>query len=103
MKFEWDKEKDRANIRKHGVSFERAKSIFNGPVWSRLDDREEYGETRIVSVGMMDNTVLVVVVHTDRRRTIRIISARFANRWERKRYYEELRRAFDDSIFGGDE
>ena len=89
MKFEWDDEKNQANIRKHGVSFEQAEAIFNGPLWSKVDDRFDYDETRIISIGVMEGTVLLVVVHTDRNEVTRIISARVANRQERKRYYDE--------------
>ena len=46
MRFEWDETKNQANIQKHGVSFETAKRIFDGPVLSRLDERRDYGEDR---------------------------------------------------------
>lgn len=86
MKFEWDEAKNAANLAKHGISFEEAKLIFEGPMLSRIDARFEYGEERRISIGMIEATVAVVVVHTDRSGTTRIISARLANREERKRY-----------------
>ena len=94
MKFEWDETKNRVNIAKHGVSFEQARQIFDGIVWTRIDDRFDYDEARFISIGTLKKATLVVVAHTDRSGAIRIISARPANRTERKRYYEEIRRAF---------
>lgn len=52
MDFEWDEQKNQANIRKHGVSFVTAIRIFDSPVFSRLDDRHDYGEERFMSIGM---------------------------------------------------
>lgn len=51
MTFEWDEDKNRVNIGKHGVSFETAMCIFEGPVLSWIDDRKEYGEVRLRSIG----------------------------------------------------
>ena len=88
--FEWDEAKNKANIAKHGVSFEQAAQMFAQPVLSQTDDRADYGEVRQISLGMIEDTVCLVVVHTDRNGKIRIISARRANRTERKRYEEAL-------------
>ena len=88
--FEWDDDKNQANIEKHGISFEQARQIFHGPIVSWEDRRFSYNETRTISIGMMGKAVLVTVVHTDRSGTTRIISARAASRKERKRYYEEI-------------
>ena len=93
MKFEWDEAKNRANIAKHGVSFEQARQIFDGVVWTRIDDRFDYDEVHFISVGALKKAALVVAAYTDRSGAIRIISARPANRMERKRYYEEIHRA----------
>lgn len=90
--FEWDEVKNRANVEKHGVSFELAKRIFHGPVLSWIDDRNDYPETRYHSIGQIDGLVVLAVVHADRSGRIRIISARTANRRERKRYDEEVRK-----------
>ena len=95
MNFEWDEAKERQNIEKHGVSFEDAKRIFGGFTVDAVDDRFEYGEERIISIGMIDGILILVVVHTDRDGACRIISARQAKRKERKRYDEEIRKAFD--------
>ena len=89
---EWDELKDRANRAKHGIGFEEAVSVFDGPVLSAVDDREDYGEDRWVTVGLLEAVVVIVVVHTDRDGKTRLISARKANRKERRTYYEHLER-----------
>ena len=88
--FEWDQEKDRANRAKHGISFEEAKVIFAGPVLTAPDDRQDYGEERFISYGQIGTLVVVAVVHTSRRKRIRLISARKANLKERQAYYAYL-------------
>ena len=88
MPFEWDEKKNSGNVRKHGISFEQAARIFDGPVLTWTDDREDYGEVRQVSIGKLGGIAIVAVVHTDRRGVTRIISARAASRAER-RFYEE--------------
>lgn len=92
MRFEWNEAKDRANLKKHGISFDEARLIFEGPTLSRVDDRFDYGETRYITVGLIREIVAVVVVHTDRSGVTRIISARLANREERKDYNDHLRK-----------
>ncbi len=95
MRFEWDERKNRANIEKHGISFEQACTIFDGFTVGAVDDRSDYGELREISLGLMQGVAVIVVVHTDRDGTTRIISARQANKYERKRYEEEIRKIFD--------
>ena len=90
MAFEWDVGKNAANLAKHGVEFADASRIFEGPVLERLDDREDYGETRIAAVGVVEGRELFVV-YTMRGETRRIISARKANRHERQAYHQALR------------
>ncbi len=89
--FEWDDEKSQENIEKHGVSFDRAARIFDGFTLCVIDDRFEYGETREISIGLVDGIIYLTVTHTDRDEKIRIISARPATRSERKRYEEAIR------------
>ena len=86
MQFEWDSDKAAANVSRHGVSFELAMLAFldNGRL-IKLDERFDYGEERIITMGHVNNR-LHVVVYTQTNDTIRIISARKANRRERKRY-----------------
>lgn len=87
MGFEWDEEKNCLNIEKHGISFEEAVQVFDDVHLSRVDTREEYGEVREITIGMIAGTVVAVVVHTDREEAIRMISARKANKRERSTYH----------------
>jgi uncharacterized DUF497 family protein len=91
MDFEWDEAKNRANIRKHGIAFEMAQLIFKSTFFTTLDLRNTYGEDRFISIGKIDDIVVLVVVHTDRNERTRIISARPASRKERQAYYEKTR------------
>ena len=93
--FEWDEEKNTTNIRKHGIDFHDARRIFDGFVLTRFDARLDYGESREVSVGMIDRVVALAVVHTDRAGRTRIISARKASRRERTSYEEAVRKGAD--------
>lgn len=92
MRFQWDQAKDRANRRKHRISFEASRLVFNDPnIISRLDERFDYGEERWISIGAVAGSVLVVVHTTlkeDRHgeEIIRIISARKATKKERESY-----------------
>ena len=90
--FEWDEEKNRANQRKHGISFEEAATIFEGPVLS-LEDEGHHSEVRERSYGLIGGVVAVCVVHTDRDGATRIISARKATRNERKHFDAYLQKA----------
>lgn len=91
--FEWDEAKNILNMAKHGISFEEACLIFDGPVFSNIDNRFDYGEERTLSIGLIENIVAVVVIHTQRNGNIRIISARLANRQERNRFYDYLQKS----------
>lgn len=95
MSFEWDEEKNKANIAKHGVRFEDAVTIFDSFTLDRIDDREDYGEVREISLGLFEGIAVLVVVHTDRDGNRRIISARPANRKERRDYDEAIQKAFN--------
>ena len=91
MAFEWDEKKNRRNIQKHGISFEQAQTVFAGEVITVEDDRFDYGETRFLSIGLLEGLAVIAVVHTDRNGKLRIISARPATRKERRLYDEALR------------
>jgi len=91
-RFEWDEEKDLVNRRKHGISFEEASTIFDGPVLS-LEDEGRQGEVRERSYGLIGGVVVACVIHTDRDGIIRIISARKATRNERKYFDAYLKKA----------
>lgn len=86
MDFEWDPEKDAANLAKHGFSFLRATAVFDDPRCIIEDStRPEHGEERRRAVGLVD-AVVITVIFTDREQRRRIISARRARRDERARY-----------------
>jgi uncharacterized DUF497 family protein len=87
MEFEWDPEKDERNYAKHGIRFVEARMIFDGPVLTSNDNRADYGEERQISIGEIDGIITVVVVHTARGQRTRLISARLANRKERRLYH----------------
>jgi hypothetical protein len=91
-RFEWDEEKNLVNQRKHGISFEEASTIFDGPVLS-LEDERHQSEVRERSYGLIGGVVVVCVIHADRGGTIRIISARKATRNERKHFDAYLKKA----------
>lgn len=87
LKFEWDAKKARENIKKHGVSFEEASTVFGDllalTIYDPLHSEEE---DRFVTLGESEKRRLIVVSFTDRDDRIRIISARVATRRERKDY-----------------
>lgn len=89
MRFEWDERKARANVVKHGVSFELAITAFDDPFALLADDagHSTPTEQREWLIGESDRGVLVVVfTRRDQGRVYRLISARTANRQERKQY-----------------
>jgi uncharacterized protein len=94
IKFEWDPNKAKANWDKHKVSFEQARDVFKDIMaLDELDEREDYGEERSNRIGAVEGRLLVVT-YTERidedsgDEIIRIVSARPAERGERKRYHE---------------
>jgi len=92
MKYEWDEQKNTTNIKKHGISFEEAKLIFDNPVFTRIVDRQDYGEVREKSIGIIRNCLVIVVIHTDRNGKCRIISTRLAKTKEKREYYEHIKK-----------
>jgi uncharacterized DUF497 family protein len=87
--FEWDEDKASQNIRKHGVSFEEAATVFGHPLSLTINDPlHSTEEERFVTIGLSFRHRVLVVVHMDRGDSIRIISARVATRRERKLYEE---------------
>ena len=89
LDFEWDDFKAGENVRNHGVSFAQAELAFRdlfAVEWTDL--REDYGEERIILLGMVENHVLNVV-YTEREERIRIISARGATKNEQDIYYRQ--------------
>ena len=90
MLFEWDEAKNLENIRKHKIDFADVPQMFNSPMLTELDDRFDYGEDRYIGIGFLANGVAVVVWTERQENTIRIISARKANRYERQKFQEYL-------------
>jgi uncharacterized DUF497 family protein len=74
MLFEWSEKKRSTNLKNHGVDFVFAARIFEGPVLTEVDQRNDYGETRLISLGLIDGEAFVVV-HTPRGDQTRLISA----------------------------
>ena len=89
MTFTWDPTKAEENLRKHGVDFREAATVFDDPLSTTFPDTDHStGERRFLIVGMSAFGRIIVVSHTEDGDTIRIISARAATRRER-RFYEE--------------
>ena len=87
MEFEWDREKAKRNLRKHKVSFDEAMTVFYDPLSATFDDPDHStDEERLITIGYSSRSRLLVVSHTEREKTIRIISARTATAYERKRH-----------------
>lgn len=90
MDFEWDHNKNRLNIEKHGIDFEDARRIFEGLFWEIPSHQGWHDEDRVLAIGILDGRE-IVVVYTWRERNRRIISARRARRYERKTYWKAIK------------
>lgn len=89
MKLQWDKRKATANLSKHGVSFDEAKTIFYDPLYVDFYDPDHsYGEHRYIIIGESRQGCLLLVSYVERDDIIRLISAREATQAERKAYEE---------------
>jgi uncharacterized protein len=90
LEFEWDPVKAEINFRKHGIRFEEAALVFDDPYHLSAQDRFENGEYRWQTIGTVKGFLVVLVAHTTRfedgTEIVRIISARRAERAERRRY-----------------
>ncbi|HBB98564.1 MAG TPA: hypothetical protein DC054_24540 [Blastocatellia bacterium] len=91
MKCEWDAQKNRTNIAKHGFDFSDAAEIFDLPMLVAPDTREDYAEQRFVGIGFLRQRIIVVVYAQQDDDTIRTISLRKALRHERERFGQFLR------------
>jgi uncharacterized DUF497 family protein len=90
LSFEWDEEKNAANIQNHGIDFLDAALIFEYPMIEAIDDRADYGEVRYIAFGLSGETVLQVVYSWRGENIIRLISAWKANRYDTEKYYREI-------------
>ena len=87
MEFEWDENKNRDNIRRRGIDFYDASRIFRDPYYIEEEDtRQDYGEQRFNVIGQVNGQTLFVT-YTSRGEKIRIISARRAEPYERRKYH----------------
>lgn len=93
MRIEWDENKNRANQKKHGVSFESAQEVFDDALALSKLDRVEGSEERWHTLGIVEGILLLLVTHTVRddqgEEVIRIISARKATTEERRHYEQD--------------
>jgi uncharacterized DUF497 family protein len=90
VRFTWDPDKNLTNIRRHGIAFQDAARIFDGPTVERVDDRFEYDEVRIYAIGLV-NGIEISVVYTDRASDERqLISAWRAEPHERRYFWQHL-------------
>ena len=91
MLLEWDDKKRLLNLEKHNIDFADVIQLFKNPYLIKEDKRKDYGEKRWITLGIIKNGI-VVVVFTHRKQDIRIISARKANKIERRIYHEKFRK-----------
>jgi uncharacterized DUF497 family protein len=87
MKFTWDEAKRKANVAKHGLDFADASKVFEGPMVLFEDDRRDYGEQRMIGIGLL-GAVVVLIVHVESNESIRIISMRKADSDETDIFYQ---------------
>jgi uncharacterized DUF497 family protein len=88
VEFEWDENKERKNIEKHGIDFDQAKGIWSGPILEVAGSGRS-GEERFIAIGTYEQ-ICFAVVYTRRGGRIRIISARRARREERSHYQRQI-------------
>ncbi|MGQ0642764.1 MAG: BrnT family toxin [Gemmatimonadaceae bacterium] len=97
MRFDWDPGKSLCNLVERGFDFAFATLIFDGPTLERVDDRQDYGEPRVIAIGRA-GALELTVVYSDRSKgakanTRRIISARRSSRQERRAYEAALKKS----------
>jgi len=89
----WDEPKRRKNLKAHGLDFEGAEAIWDNFTVTREDMREDYGEKRMVTFGLLNGEV-VVLVHIDRGEDMHLISLRRAEKYETRYYFETAEEHF---------
>ena len=87
--FTWDEAKRKVNLAKHGIDFRDAERIFDGPLVTAEDARENYGERRYVALGLLEG-VVVSVAYTERHDEVRVISIRKALKHEARFYTSQI-------------
>jgi uncharacterized DUF497 family protein len=86
MRYLWDEAKRQANLSKHGLDFADAEKVFAGPLVLFEDGRTDYGEQRMIGIGLLE-TLVVLIVHVESDDSIRIISMRKAESDETDLFY----------------
>ena len=87
LSFEWDEKKSTSNLRKHGVSFDEASTVFSDELARLIPDPDSEGEERFILMGVSSQLRMLTVCHCERSsNVVRIISARKADKSERKQY-----------------
>ncbi len=89
MAYDWDEEKNVSNRKTHGLDFADAERVFDGLVLTVEDNRQNYGEHRFNSLGLLEGRV-VHITYTSRGEVTRIISMRKATKNEQKIYFKEV-------------
>lgn len=91
IRYTWDKRKNGRNVRLHGIAFEDAVRIFEGPTLEQVDERFDYEEPRVYAIGIV-NGLEITVIYTDRSEDERrIISAWRSMPQERRAYWRSLK------------
>lgn len=91
MRFVWDENKNKINLRKHGFDFANAQEMFTAFLLAEIDDPIDYGEDRWIGIGIIRGRVAVIAYTERDEETIRVISLRKALRHERIRYEQAVR------------
>ena len=89
MQFQWDENKRQEVLKARDVDLLYAARIFKGRVLTDIDDRRDYGEERLISLGMVGDECFFVI-HTQRIKTIRLITAWKGGRDDKKRYQDSI-------------
>jgi uncharacterized DUF497 family protein len=90
VQFDWDSKKASQNLRKHGISFDEAVTVFYDPLSATFeDDNHSISEYRYITIGLSSGGRLLVVAHADFEDGLRIISARLASAHERRKHEEK--------------
>jgi len=90
MRYIWDERKNRRSLALHGIAFEDAARIFEGPTVERLDDRFDYGEDRVYAIGLVNGLEVTVIYAHPEKDKRRIISAWRSEPHERRPYWQSI-------------
>ena len=90
MRYTWDENKNKANLDRHGITFEDAQRIFEGPTLEKIDDRFDCEEIRIYAIGLVNGLEITVIYADQNNEERRIISAWRSEPHERRAYWQSL-------------